>query len=318
MRNSRGKTLQGKGPAGARSWKAAPTGAVLLLFAWSPALPGFPPPPAAQPPRRRANPPGEARRRRLLEEADWAWARGDQSRLLEKILALVPPPSGEGPHLFLLAGIEGSRGPAFRPARALLLCRKFLSWFPPSQEKRWRSFLASLPRHLARDLPPTPGLARNLARGWREDLLEGRPLLWAADRKTLEKDLPCLARRVEALEKRVGEEKKKIAFHEKKVRAWEKRLQEDWKPRPGKIRGWNDDWITDHIRMHRESIRKAQKEIRSWKTKKAALEKRIRALQDKLGDYKERKREELRTGSAQAPPSPARTDQRRPRSPSNL
>ncbi len=279
-----------------------------------PPLPAIPPPPA-QPPRRRPQAPAPNRRARLLEEAGWAWARGEQALLLEKSLALVPPGRKEGPHLFLLAGILGSRGPCFRAARALEYCGKFLSWYPPAQERKWRNFLEALPPGLARDLPLTPTLARNLARGWREDLRRGRPLLWAADRKTLERDLPLLLRRVEALEEQVRRAEKKIAFHEKKVKAWEKRLKEEWKPRPGRIRGWSGDWIADHIRMHRDSIRKAEKQIRSWKGKEVSLRERIREIREKLEDYEERKKEAESDPGTQVP---AVTDQRRDRSPSNL
>ena len=271
------------------------------------------PPPPSQPPRRRPRAPKEARLRKEKEEAGWAWSRGDQALLLKKVLALAGHARKKGPFLFLLAGIKGSRGPCFHGRSSLELCGKFLSWFPPAQETAWRNFLEDLPPSLARDLPPAPSLARDLARGWREDLSAGKTLLWAADRKTLEKDAALMARRVETLEREVRSSRKKIALHEKKEKAWERRLREEWKPRRGRIQGWSGDWIADHIRMHREAAEKERKRIRSWEKKKAALARRIGAIRDKLEEYGER-----RAGKAsQGPSSSARTDQRSEPSPSN-
>jgi len=288
---------------------------ILLLaipFAWVPGRP-------ALPPRRR---PTQAKEgpalRKLREEIAWAWARGDQARLWKKIRELAGRDKGKGPFLFLSAGIEGSRGPLFHRNRALDSCRRFLSWFPPEEDREWRRFLNRLPRPMARHLPLTPSFARNLAREWMEDLRSGPPLLWAADRKTLKKDLVLLDRRTRDLEKRKAQAEKKIAFHKRRAKAWEEKLREDWKPRHGRIQGWNGDWITDHILMHRKAVEKEEKRIRAWEEEERALSARIRAIRRKLREYG--KKDPAR-GSA-APPgsysSPAMTDQRRDPFPSNL
>jgi len=265
----------------------------------------------ALPPRSEGPPRRERDLGRIREEAAWAWARGDQARLLEEVRLLEGASSQREPFLFLLAGIRASRGPAFRRDRALELCRRFLAWYPPAREEAWRSFLESLPPPLARDLPQTALTARNLARAWREDLQGGRSLLWAAHRKTLAADLGGLARRVESLEKRIGEARRRIAFHRKKEKAWRERLRKEWKPRRGRIQGWSGDWIADHVRLHRQAAEKEEKKIRAWREKKALLEARIRAVREKLEEYRARREERTQASS-----SPARTDQRRAPSPS--